>query len=273
MDEVLLKKYTIRSFNTISMKKIVGILLFLLTTHLAFAQKLLEIEKQLNTVLQKINIDNQSNTNYYDSLDVANTKFEKMLLQYTSSNPETLHYDFKTLQKNGLIITTSEDGKFRIYSWDTWTGGTMHYFKNIFQYEGNKKVYSEATESETEGDAQSFYHQINDILSQNKKYYLAQNTAILSSGLSYHNIKVFSIDEEKLNHNAKLIKTQSGIKNQLGYEVDLTASSNRDNEITNYDIEYDSKNKIISIPLILNNSKVTEKKIRYQFKGKYFEKM
>ncbi|MFP3597842.1 hypothetical protein [Chryseobacterium sp. SIMBA_029] len=255
------------------MKKILVIVLFLLATHYTFAQKLPEIEKQLNAVFQKITPENQSNPDYYDTLETANTQFEKLLLQYTASNPETLHYDFNALKKNGLIITTSEDGKFRIYSWDTWTGGTMHYFKNVFQYEGNKKVYSEATESETEGDAQSFYHQINDILSQNKKYYLAQNTAILSSGLSYHNIKVFSIDEGKLNHNAKLIKTQSGIKNQLGYEVDLTASSNRDNEITNYDIEYDSKNKIISIPLILDNSKITEKRIRYQFKGKYFEKM
>lgn len=41
----------------------------------------------------------------------------------------------------------------------------------------------------------------------------------------------------------------------------------------NYNIEYDPKNKIINIPLILDNSKVTGKKIRYQFKGKYFEKM
>lgn len=255
------------------MKKILVILLFLLTTHCMFGQKLPEIEKQLNVVFQKINPENQDNPDYYDTLEAANTQFEKLLLKYTVSNPETLHYDFKALKKNGLIITTSEDGKFRIYSWDTWTGGTMHYFKNVFQYEGNKKVYSEATGSEGEGDAQPFYHQMNDLLAQNKKYYLAQSTAIFSTGLSYHNIKVFSIDNGKLNHNAKLIKTQSGIKNQLGYEVDLTASSNRDNEITNYDIEYDQKNKIISIPLILDNSKVTEKKIRYQFKGKYFEKM
>ncbi|MCT2562506.1 hypothetical protein [Chryseobacterium herbae] len=255
------------------MKKIFGLLLFLLASHFAFAQKTSEIEQQLNTVFQKISPENKGTTEDYDSLSAANLKFEKLLLKYTGSNSETLHYDFKVLKKNGLIMTTSEDGKFRIYSWDTWTGGTMHYFRNVFQYESNKKVYSEATEIETEGDAQSFYYQMNDILSQNKKYYLAQNKAILSSGLSYHNIKVFSIDDGKLNHNAKLIKTQSGIKNQLGYEVDLTASSNRDNEISNYNIEYDPKNKIISIPLILENYKITDKKIRYQFKGKYFEKM
>lgn len=255
------------------MKNIIGILLFLLAPHLMFGQKITEIEKQLNTVFQKINPQDQSKTFSNDSIYAANKKFEKLLQQYTASSPETIHYDFKTLKKNGLIITSSEDGKFRIYSWDTWTGGTMHFFKNIFQYEWNKKVYSEATETETEGDPQCFYNQINDIVSQNKKYYITQSTAILSSGLSHHKIKFFSINDGKLNTQAKLIKTQSGIKNQLGYEIDLTASSNRENEIRNYDIEYDSKNKIISIPLILENSKVTDKKIRYQFKSRYFEKI
>ncbi len=125
-----------------------------------------------------------------------------------------------------------------------------------------------------EGDPKSYFYQINDVISQNKKYYLAQGTSILSSGLSSHYVQVFSIENDgTLNDNAQLIKTQTGIKNQLRYEVDLTASSNRNNEIRNYKIEYDKKNKIISIPLILDDSKVTSKKIRYQFKGKYFEKL
>jgi hypothetical protein len=34
-----------------------------------------------------------------------------------------------------------------------------------------------------------------------------------------------------------------------------------------------TKNKIISIPLIQADSRITAKKIQYQFKGKYFEKL
>lgn len=257
------------------MKKIFGIL-FLITAHCLFGQNMSTIEKQLNDAFQKINYwssDGQSKESSSDSLYTANIKFEKLLLQYTSSNPQTLHYHFKSLEKNGLFITTSEDGKFRIYSWDTWTGGTMHFFKNVFQYESNKKLYSKIIENTSEGDPRSYYHQINDVISENKKYYLTQSKAILSSGLSYHSIQIFSIDDGKLNDKAQLIKTQSGIKNQLGYEIDLTASSNRDNDIKNYNIQYDPKNKIISIPLIQEDSKITAKKIRYQFKGKYFEKI
>ncbi|MDM1554424.1 hypothetical protein HX126_07645 [Chryseobacterium indologenes] len=250
--------------------------LFLFTAHFLFGQNISIIEKQLNDAFQKIDYwssEGRNHKNFYDSLDVANAKFEKLLVQYTSSHPQTINYDFRSLKKNGLFIAASEDGKFRIYSWDTWIGGTMHFFKNMYQYKVDKKIYSQAVESQGEGDPGYYYTQINDIISEGKKYYLAQSKAILSSGLSYHNIKVFSIDNNQLNDKALLIKTQSGIKNQLGYEVDLTAAANRNYEGRDYEIEYDSKNKIISIPLIQADSKVTSKKIRYQFKGKYFEKL
>ncbi|WP_278380743.1 hypothetical protein [Chryseobacterium arthrosphaerae] len=258
------------------MKKIAGIL-FLFSAPFLFGQNISVIEKKLNDAFQKIGYwssEGRDQKSSPDSLYAANTKFEKLLSQYTSSNPETLSHNFKGLEKAGLIVATSEDGKFRIYSWDTWTGGTMHFFKNVYQYKTGNKVQSKSVDSDMEGDPKSYFYQINDVISQNKKYYITQSTSILSSGLSSHCVKVFSIENDgTLNDNAQLIKTQTGIKNQLRYEVDLTAASNRNNEIRNYTIEYDKKNKIISIPLILDNSKVTSKKIHYQFKGQYFEKI
>ncbi len=61
--------------------------------------------------------------------------------------------------------------------------------------------------------------------------------------MSYHAINIFSIDKGQLNDKAQLIKTQSGIKNQLSYEVDLTASANRQYEGRDHEIEYDKKIK------------------------------
>ena len=261
------------------MKHILTLLLFLnLTT--SFAQDLKTIDKKLNAAFGKINYWAFLNTddekiNPYDSLQEANDLFEGLLLKYTSSNSPTISYSFKSLADSGVTIVTSEDGLFRIYSWNTQTGGTMRNFRNVFQYKTDKKVFSRVLKltKEEEGNAGCFYNKINDIVSGNKKFYITQSSAILSSGLSYHNIKIFSIDNEKLNDTAKLIKTKTGIKNQLGYQVDLTASSNRNREVTDFYIVYDKTNKIISIPVILENSKVTTKKIRYQFKGKYFEKL
>jgi len=264
------------------MKKTAGILLLFLLSDSVSGQNISTVEKKLNRSFQRIQYwhDAIYNTNkdVYDSLYAANRKFEKLLYHYTASNPETLRYDFKSLRKNGLNISSSEDGKFRIYSWDTQTGGTMRFYRNVFQYESDKKTGSEISKSDMEQDAESMYYQINDIVSQNKKYYLASNTAVYSSALFYHTLKVFSIENGKLNSDAKLIKTTSGIKNELSYELDFTASSNRENPISykifnTLNIQYDPKQKIISIPLILGDSKITKKRIRYQFKGKYFEKI
>lgn len=242
----------------------------------AFAQSLRNIENILNESFQKIDYwssNERTDRHSFDSLYASNAKFEKLLLKYTSTFPETINYNFELLKKNGLQIATSEDGLFRIYSWDDGTGGTMRFFKNIYQYKVKQNVFSKSSPEYDEKDAGCFYYQINDINSGNKKFYITQGTAILSSGLSYHTIKIFSIEEAQLNDNAKLIKTKTGIRNQIGYEVDLTARTNRDREVDNYKIEYDKKNKVISIPIILENSKITAGKIRYQFKGKYFEKV
>ena len=261
------------------MKYILTITLFF-TLSTTFGQDLKLIDKKLITAFSKINYwafletDNEK-INLYDSLQDANNLFETLLVNYTSSNAQTISYSFKSLTDSGLTIATSDDGLFRIYSWDTWTGGTMHSFRNVFQYKTGNTIFSKIIEpdKDEDGDPGCLYSQVNDIVSNNKKFYIVQSRAILSSGLSYHNIKTFSIDNSKLNDTAKLIKTKTGIKNQLGYEVDLTASANRTQEVPEFRIQYDKTNKIISIPVILENSKVTIKRIRYQFKGEYFEKL
>lgn len=57
-----------------------------------------------------------------DSLEMENTIFQKGLLNYTTKYPETLSGDFSPFVKEGLILASSDDGLFRIYSWDTETG-------------------------------------------------------------------------------------------------------------------------------------------------------
>lgn len=261
------------------MKYSLIIFLVLLTLTKVSAQHIQTIEKNLDSVFGKINywafvktVD--ENINSYDSLEAANITFQELLLQYTSFNPQTISSKFKSLSDSGLRIVTSQDGLFRIYSWDTWTGGTMHNFRNVFQYKNNNTVFSRTIElNKEESDPGCYYNHVYDIVSQNKKYYIAQSRAILSTGLSYHNIKIFSIDNAKLNDTAKLIKTKTGIKNQLGYEIDLTASSNRNRNVPDFYIEYDHSKKIISIPVVLEDSRVASKRILYQFKDRHFEKL
>ncbi len=261
------------------MKKIVGIFLCLIISCSEPGKSISAIEKELNYSFQRIQYwhDTNHHESAYDSLYAANRKFEKLLYQY-GSNPLTLRHDFKSLKKNGLVVSTSEDGKFRIYSWNTLTGGTMQFYRNVFQYESGKKVRAEISKSNMEYDSECTYYQINDIIAQDKKYYIAQNSAVYSNALQYITVKAFSIENNTLNSNARLFKTSTGIENELSCELDFSASVNHNQPMTfedaqNLNIQYDPKKKIISIPLILDDSKITAKRVRYQFKDKYFEKI
>lgn len=268
-----------KELNKINIMKQLLLLFSLINLTNVFSQDLQSIDKQLNAAFGKINYwafieTTDENINRYDSLDASNELFESLLVKYTASNSETISFAFQSLADSGLRIVTSEDGLFRIYSWDTWTGGSMHNFRNVFQYKTDNRIFSQVLKSTADHDAGCFYYQIDDIISDNKTFYITQSRAILSSALSYHKIKVFSIDGSKLNDKAQLIKTKTGIRNELGYEVDLSASSNNDRgKIPNFYIEYDKMNKIISIPVIFEDSKVTDRRIKYQFKGLYFEKI
>jgi hypothetical protein len=74
-----------------------------------------------------------------DSLSKANDVFGNKLKRYAETYPASISLPFNSLQKARLDIFTSADGLFRIYSWDTWMGGTMHIFANVLQYKvGNK---------------------------------------------------------------------------------------------------------------------------------------
>src|SRR5271154_2726517 len=85
---------------------------------------------------------NSNNLSAYDSIGKEGEIFFDKLLKYTSAYPLTINEDFKRLENAGLGIVTSDDHMFRIYSWDTELGGTMHYFDNIVQYKIGKKTKS-----------------------------------------------------------------------------------------------------------------------------------
>lgn len=258
------------------MKKSIIIFLILFKTPL-FSQDLNSLENKLNNLIEKrIYWSDNQNEGSYDSLAKYNKEFEKLILKFTATNPKTLTHNFKKI-KTDLTIITSEDGRFRIYTWNTFEGGTMQFYTNVFQYSIDGKVYSKLNKKEGYDSGCRFY-EINDIQANNKHYYVTNSVSIGSSAAYLYQAKIFSIENGTLNDNAKLIKTKSGIKNTLTYDVDLSSSSNSDRkdgiESRDYmSLIYDKKNQTIVIPLINENGKITKNKIRYQFKGSYFEKI
>ena len=104
-----------------------------------FTQNLDSIEKDLVETYASISsffrID-------YDSLQYYSQRFDEKISTYLEKYPATFKHPFTQL-KERCFITTSEDGLLRIYSWDTWLGGTAHIFKSIAQFQSGEAIFLE----------------------------------------------------------------------------------------------------------------------------------
>jgi hypothetical protein len=216
---------------------------------------------------------NSSKSFSSDSLEYANADFEKSLLAYASKNTSTIYTGFKLLHEAGLGILTSPDSLCRIYTWNTWMGGTMVKYANIFQYRIGSKLYAKKS-NVNEYDFGCSYHQLSQIKSNNKTYYLATSIAKLSTREFLGGIEVFTLESGKPKP-AKIIKTASGITSGLSYDMDMAATTNLSNEVAweNMETIFDSKKNEILVPVILDNKRITTRKIVYRFTGKYFERV
>jgi hypothetical protein len=211
---------------------------------------------------------------YGDSLEFYSEQFSKRLKTFIKNNPLSLDYKFQALVDSGVcFIKTSDDGLFRIYSWDDEMGGTMRFFKTIFQFKSGGQVFTKTNETEVEDTPPaSFYSQIFSLLSNNTKYYLAVDNGIYSSKDASQSISIFTIKDGILNDTAKLIKTTSRLTNRISISFDFFTVADRHERPLEL-IKYDEIKKIIYIPIVLENGKVTDRFILYQFKGQYFEKI
>jgi hypothetical protein len=177
----------------------------------------------------------------------------------------------------GLIVLTSEDNNFRIFSWNTWLGGTMRIFQDVKQYCFGTKTFSKAATDTVglyNGAGGIMYYDIMQIKTDSSTYYLLNSVAVGSSALRYYEVDVYTIENEKLNENARLIKTKSGVKHSIGYDLDFSSSVNDNlNQNIETSIVFDKAKKQFSFPVIADNGRITNKKIVYKFTGKYFERV
>jgi len=206
----------------------------------------------------------------YDSISFYNNKFEKEFTSFIKNNPATLSYPFKKfIDSNFCDVRTSSDGNFRIYSWDTWTGGTMHIFREIYQWKANSKVFTKVPKYE-EGDAGSFCSGIFTVTINDKPYYLAVTNGIFSTKDAMQSISAYSIEGNKLVDTVKLFKTKTKKLNSIDVEFDFFSVVDRPERPLEL-ITYDDKQKIIYIPVVGDKGQVTKKHILYQLKERYFE--
>jgi hypothetical protein len=254
---------------------IIILALFFLTTNLFSQTKTIqEIEKDLQQSYKRVLSDHfDADTIAWNKIETDNKIFKEKIFDYTSNYPATLTYKFDSLRKENIDIVSSEDNFLRIYSWDTWLGGTMHDFENIFQFKSGEKIYSKVnydTAKVGEGDYAPFYSQIFTLKANNKTYYLAVNNGIFSTKDASQSIKAFTIENNSLIDTLKLFKTKTELLNEIDVRFNFFSVVDRPERPLRL-IKYDKDKKIIYIPIVLENGKVTDRYILYQFKGQYFE--
>lgn len=201
----------------------------------------------------------------YDSLEKANNVFTKKLQYYTSKYPHTLTQKFSGLSDRQLDISSSTDGLFRIYSWDTSLGGSMHDYRNVFQYNSNGKTLS-FLDGVIGEESSPNYFKMYTFNTAGKTYYLAIYLTVSSTKDAGEGIRIFTIEKGKLIE-PKIIKTASRLTNEIYYDYDFFSVVDMK---VRPGIQFDSKLSVIKLPLVTSNGKVTKKTIDYKFNGTYF---
>ncbi|AYL99230.1 hypothetical protein HYN43_029935 [Mucilaginibacter celer] len=209
--------------------------------------------------------------NIGDDLIDANSVFRNKLKNYTENYPASIKLPFDSLKKARLDIFTSADGLFRIYSWDTWLGGSMHIFDNVLQYKVGTKTKSVLLKG-TVNSYIPFYNNLYTFKAGYKTYYLGIYNTIYSDKDVGTGIKVFAIENGKLNDDVKVIKTGSGLKSKIYYDYDFWSVVDIDFE-KRPTITFDQTTQTIHLPLVDEDGKITKKLINYKFNGQYFEKI
>jgi hypothetical protein len=204
----------------------------------------------------------------YDSLKNANRDFAKKIKLYAEKYPATITHPFRSLKKEyylNMSISTSSDNMFRIYSWDTWTGGDGHFFENLMEYKSGLgyKVIIDSTKEL--GDNRPKCRKLYNFIANNKIYYLLEYLRINSERNWDEGARIYSIENGQLVE-ANLIKSDTGLHSELSYKVN-SYSYGRPK------LRFNNTDNIIYLPLVDGSCHFRHKFIVYKFTGQYFERV
>jgi hypothetical protein len=203
-----------------------------------------------------------------DSVSFYSDEFTKEFTKFIKNNPATLSYPFKRLDSLCYVIT-SDDGNFRVYSWDELTGGTMHFYDKIYQWKAGGKVFTKVPGGD-EFDAGRFCSEIFTVVLNNKTHYLTVDNGIFSTRESAQSVSAYTIEGNKLADTARVFKAKTKKLNNIDVQFDFFSVVDRPERPLEL-ITYDDKRKIMYIPVVDGAGQVTKKNILYELKGRYLE--
>jgi len=238
------------------------------------AQTPAAVEREIIADLDKIDKYSTYLGEYDESKnDQANEALRDRLVR-NGKSLEILHYPFPKL-KDKMYVATSVDGKLRIYSWDLGTGGTMHDFTCVYQFQAGNGAVNIRTESgNDEGGCGGYYTQIFQVSSKDGPIYLAISTSIAQGNLHGQSIEGLRIIGDRLDVKPKIIRTRRGLVNSVDFVYDPSSLGQRSERL----IVFDAAKQEFRFPVVVEdktygNGRVTSRQITYRFSGQYFVKV
>ncbi len=230
--------------------------------------ELAQIDNKLANLMHKIDEGTQiaSQAPNYDvqPLENANDNFAHYLITI-GKNTQLLSYPLKEAKQSGLTIATAPDNLVRCYSWDTQTGGTMHFFRTVVQYKcknGTSKAIEMLTRTTEEdaGDPGWSFDSIHLLQTKSgQKVYLITGLGIYSTMYSGCIIQAYTIN----NNDFKPIPFFQTKKSCLK-EISYSGSGNIPQ------IEFTDQDKTLLIPIITKDGISTKRNLIYKFNGEKF---
>jgi hypothetical protein len=240
---------------------------------LAFSQPSKDFETSVKTYLKKIE-DNIHGDR--DSLEVANHNFSQYLKSVLPTITASLSPSFQSPSEQ-LWIASSADQRMRIWSWNTYTGGSMPAITNIVEFKtasgiGTVDLQEDLGWGPKEGGGNHEFDTIYILKKAKKKYYIAKGTWRADKQDVGAEVVAFEITDT-LNTDVKLFKIK---RDTIITEWDTLPQS--DMNAGGYNcpppaVKMNSNGTVLKfqhIGWIKNHDTLTSKWDVYEFDGKYF---
>lgn len=257
---------------------VLSLLILTLLAGQAFPQftDMKEVETGLVDVFNKIDYwhnyeINKDIIDKWDSLAMINSVLTQKLYDVLKSNRNSVYYDFPGLKAAGMQIVSNKDNSFRIFSWNTQTGGTMKMFNSILQYSYENKVSAKILNNVLENNTFGSGFLFTEVFTVKPNVYLVVEDAVYSTKDIYTGVRGFSTENGMLNDTIGIFKTKQGLVNEAGAGYDFFSVVELPYE-QRPRISYDEERKTVSIPMTDFENDLTDKYLKFIYNGSYFTK-
>jgi hypothetical protein len=191
-----------------------------------------------------------------------------MILDYGREESSTISHPFDSLRKY-IDIASSDDHKFRVYSWHIGQYDKMEYFVNIFQYEAQGQMYTEMINYNDEYDPKGYYSEIKTLqCGTDTTIYLGYFHAFYSPRDFCDSYQTFRIVGNELRDSIPIFQIKG---DSLSGALDVLYNPASQKRSMRKLIFFNDKKKQIKCRLTDNYGLILSKYRKYSFNGKFFE--